>query len=223
MQLLKNAVGRKLIMSVTGFFLVAFVVVHLMGNLTIYAGPNGINAYARSLHRLTPLLWVFRLFMFSMFVLHTFYGIQLTLENRAASRKGYAIKNSRQTNFAARNMIWTGLLIGVFIIYHLLHFTFQVTNPGISAGTHPDALGRPDVFTMVVLSFRHIMISAGYICAMFILGLHFFHAVQSSFQTVGLNSERTFPVIVKGSVVTAVIIFVGYTLFPVTILTGVLK
>src|SRR5208283_4092296 len=133
MNLLKSSVGRKLIMSVTGFSMVAFVAVHLLGNTSLYHGPDGINAYAKAIHRIAALVWAFRLTMLTLFSLHVFYGIQLALENRAAKPQGYAVNGNLQTTFAGRNMIWTGLLIAAFVVYHLLHFTFQVTNPDISA------------------------------------------------------------------------------------------
>ena len=210
-------------MSVTGFSMIAFVVAHLLGNTSIYHGPDGINAYAKAIHRSSSLIWAYRLPMLTMFSLHVFYGIQLALENRAAKPEGYAVNGNIQTTFAARNMIWTGLLIGAFLVYHLLHFTVQVTNPGISARSHLDAMGRPDVFTMVVLSFRNFFISFVYICAMCALGLHLSHSIQSLFQTIGLNSEKTFPAIRKGGTLAAIIIFLGFAAFPLVIFAELLK
>ena len=203
--------------------MIAFVVVHLLGNSSMFHGPDGINAYAKALHRFGPLVWAFRLTLLAMFSLHIFYGIQLALENRTAKPQGYALKGNLQTTFAARNMIWTGLLMGAFLVYHLLHFTFQVTNPDIASGSHLDAMGRPDVFTMVVLSFRNFLISFVYICAMCALGLHLSHSIQSAFQTLGLNGEKTFPAIRKGGMLAAIIIFLGFVSFPVVILAGLLK
>ena len=223
MYLLKNIVGKKLIMSVTGFAMIGFVMVHLLGNTSMYHGPDGINAYAKALHRFGSLVWTFRLSLLAMFSLHVFFGIQLALENRTAKPAGYAVNGNLQTTFAGRNMIWTGILIGVFVIYHLLHFTLQVTNPEISSRTHLDALGRPDVFRMVALSFQNLYISLMYICAMCALGLHLSHSIQSLFQTIGLNGEKSFPVIRKGGTLVAIIISVGFAAFPVVILAGLLR
>lgn len=209
-------------MAVSGTVLLVFVVVHLLGNTTIYSGPDGINAYARALRSLGPLLWAFRLILVAMFILHVFYGIQLTLENRAAKPEAYAVRKHIESTFSSITMIWTGLLIGAFIVYHLLHFTFQVTNPGISASRHPDALGRPDVFTMVLLSFRKFFVSLIYVGALGALGLHLLHSIEGSFQTVGLNSDRTFPVIRKGGRLAALLIYFGYISIPIVILAGIL-
>src|SRR5271157_192135 len=220
---LKNSVGRKLIMSVTGFSMLIFIVVHLMGNASIYDGPNGINVYAAALHHNSTFLLAVRLALLAVFSLHVFFGIQLTLENNAAKPQGYAVNKSLSATFASRNMIWTGLLIAAFIIYHLLHFTFEVTNPEISASRHLDAMGRHDVYTMIVLSFRNLFISMAYVFSVGILGLHLSHGIQSSFQTVGLNSRRAFPFILKGGTLLWIVIFLGFASYPIVFLTGILK
>ncbi|HTR44528.1 MAG TPA: succinate dehydrogenase cytochrome b subunit [Thermodesulfovibrionales bacterium] len=219
----ESTVGRKLLMAVTGIVMIGFVIVHLLGNLSVYAGPDAINTYSAALHRLGPVVWAFRLVLLAVLVVHVFFGVQLTLENRAAKPEPYAVKKSLQTTFAARNMIWTGLLIAAFIAYHLLHFTFQVTNPGTSALRHPDGLGRPDVFMMVVSGFRNAFISSAYVFAMGMLGLHLSHSIQSLFQTLGLNSARTFPVLEKGGNVAALLLALGFVSIPIVIVMGLLK
>ena len=223
MRFLQSMVGRKIVMAISGLMMVLFVVAHLLGNTSILAGPNGINAYAMKLHELFPLVWTYRLVMVVLFSLHVFYGIQLTLENDRARPQGYAVKKSLSATFAGKNMIWTGSIIGLFLIYHLLHFTLQVTNPGISAGRNLDAAGRPDVFHMVVLSFQRSLVSFIYIGAMIALGLHLIHGIQSFFQTLGLNNDRTLPVIIKSGTFAAVIILLGYIAIPLVIMIGILK
>jgi succinate dehydrogenase / fumarate reductase cytochrome b subunit len=147
----------------------------------------------------------------------------LTLENDKAKPRGYAVKKNLSATFAGKNMIWTGSIIGVFLVYHLLHFTVQVTNPEISAGRNLDAAGRPDVFHMLVLSFQRAFIASIYVGAMIALALHLVHGIQSFFQTLGLNNDRTFPVIIKSGTFAAVIIFLGYIAIPIIILVGILK
>jgi len=221
MPFLKSTVGRKMLMAITGLMMLLFVVIHVIGNSTIYFG--WLNAYAEHLHALPPLVWVFRLFMLTMFSLHLVFGIQLALENRAAKPDAYALKKSLRASFASKNMIWTGLIIAAFLVYHLLHFTAQVTNPAISSGNNLDSLGRPDVFKMVVLSFRNIFISSLYVGAMVALAFHLIHGMQSFFQTLGLNNDSTFPVIVRGGTLAAVIISLGYIAIPLLIFTGTVK
>ncbi|MBA4372733.1 MAG: succinate dehydrogenase/fumarate reductase cytochrome b subunit [Thermodesulfovibrio sp.] len=223
MNMLESSVGRKLVMSVTGLSMIAFVLVHLLGNTTLFYGPDGINAYAEALHRFGALVWAFRLLLLTVLLLHVFYGIQLTLENRAAKPRAYAIKSSRATTLAGRSMVWSGLLIGGFIFFHLLHFTLQLINPELAAGRHFDSLGRPDVFMMVVLSFRKMPVSLLYLGALAALGLHLMHSLQGAVQTLGLNNERTLPKVMKAGVLAAILIFLGYAAFPITVFTGLLR
>ena len=207
-------------MAATGQLLVLFIVLHVLGNSTIYFG--WLNAYAAHLHALPPLLWSFRLIMIVLFSLHLLYAVALTFENSAARPQPYLVKKNLESTFAGRNMIWTGAVIGVFLIYHLLHFTFQVTNPAIAAVRHPDSLGRPDVFLMVARSFQNIGISTVYLIAVVALWLHLSHGIQSSFQTWGLNSDRSFPVVKGGGSAAAVVLLLAYAAIPMAIITGLL-
>jgi len=219
MQLLSSTVGRKVLMAITGQLMVLFVIVHLLGNSSIFI-PGGINAYAEHLHALPPLVWIFRLFMLAFILVHGFYGIQLTLENRAANPADYAVKKHLKANLASETMIWSGLLIAGFVIYHLLHFTVRVT-PDIVSQTTPD--GHFDVFTMVTSSFSHGIIAVIYVAAMVVLFLHLSHGIQSFFQTMGWNNERALPAIGKAGKTVAVVLLLGYASIPVFILTGILS
>lgn len=221
MLLPKSTVGRKILMAISGQILVIFVVFHIAGNSTIFF--HRLNAYVEGLYGLPVFVWGGRVVLVLAFLLHLWYGTALKLENRAAKPAPYAVTQYVRATFAGRNQIWTGAVIAVFLIYHLLQFTFQVTNPSIAADTHPDALGRPDIFMMVVLSFRHIGIAAAYIVALAALGLHLLHGVQSSFQTWGLNSDGTLPVVEKTGMTASVILFLWYAAIPAVILTGLLK
>ncbi|GAM10937.1 succinate dehydrogenase/Fumarate reductase transmembrane subunit [Geobacter sp. OR-1] len=220
MQILTTSIGRKILMAITGQLMVLFVVVHLLGNSSIFVGADGINAYAKHLHDLGPLVWIFRLVMLSFIAIHGIYGIQLTLENNAATPQAYAVKNLSKATLSSNNMIWTGLLILLFIVYHLLQFTVRVT-PDIVQGV--DALGRYDVFNMVVTSFKNGGIAALYVAAMIVLFLHLNHGIQSFFQTMGWNNDKTLPVISKLGKVVAVVFLIGYSSIPVFILTGILS
>jgi len=208
-------------MAISGQVMILFLVMHVIGNSTIYF--DGLNSYAEKLHSLPFIVWIFRSGMLLAFALHVFYGVQLTLENRAANPEQYAVRKNLRATFASKNMIWSGLLIGVFLLYHLLHFTVQVTNPEISAQMMTDSMGRPDVAGMVILSFQQSLIAFTYIAAMVALLFHLIHGIQSSFQTLGLNNESISPVISRSGSAAAVILFTGYILIPVIILLGMLK
>ena len=217
----QNTAGKKIVMALTGAGMLGFIAFHLIGNSTIYLGR--LNAYTARLDSLALILWVVRLVLAALLVAHVLFGIRLHLENRAAMSSGYAGRKYLGSTLAGRNMIWTGALVGAFIIYHLLHFTFQVTNPAISSKMNADVLGRPDVAKMVVLSFERPAIAAVYIAALAALALHVSHGVQSLFQSLGLNNDRWLPAFIKTGVIAAIIAFFGYSAIPVTILARILK
>lgn len=219
MQILKSVVGRKVFMAITGQCMVLFAVVHMMGNSSIFVGPDGINAYAKHLHDLGPLVWLFRAGLLALVSVHIFYGIQLTLENSAANPKGYAVKKQIKATFSSSTMIWTGLVMLAFIVFHLLHFTARVT-PGVVQGV--DALGRFDVFTMVVSAFRNGGISLVYLVAMAALFLHLSHGIQSFFQTMGWNTDKTQCSITVIGKAVAFILLAGYAVIPLSIMASAL-
>lgn len=222
MQLFSSTVGRKILMAITGVLMVLFVVIHLVGNSSIFI-PGGINAYAEHLHALPPLVWAFRIVMLAFILVHIIYGIKLTIENSAANPKGYAVKKQLKASFSSENMIWTGVLIAVFVLGHILHFTARVT-PDISSRVSTLTTEHGfDVFGMVVGSFQNPVTSLLYIGAMIALFLHLRHGIQSFFQTMGWTNDSTLPVIAKVGTIAAVIFLIGYSLIPVSILTGILN
>ena len=224
MNLLKSTVGRKILMAVTGLMLVSFISVHLIGNLSVFAGPDGINAYAKHLHDLGPLVWLFRLAMLAIFAVHITFGVQLYLENRAATPDSYAVQKTLVTTFSAKTMVFTGLIILAFLLYHLLHFTVQITNPDISAHNIAlDAAMRPDVFTMVTASFQNAFISLVYIIAMVALTLHIYHGLSSWVQTFGLsNGDSQDKVILVGRLL-AIGYGLAYIAIPLLLLARIVK
>ena len=219
MRLFSDSIGRKAVMAITGLLMVLFVVGHLLGNLSIFAGADGINAYAEKLHALPPLVWGTRIVMGVSVLLHLILSIQITLENSAAKPDKYAVSRSLRATFASKNMIWTGVILGAFVVYHLLHFTFRVT-PGLVLGQ--DLLGRFDVYTMVVTSLQKVGIFAIYLIAMVSLFLHLSHGIQSTFQTLGLSNAKLLPGYGVAGKVLSGIFLVGYGSIPVLILVGFL-
>jgi succinate dehydrogenase cytochrome b subunit len=219
MQLFSSTVGRKILMAITGQLMVLFVVVHLLGNSSIFI-PGGINAYAEHLHAFPPIVWIFRLVMLVFVGTHACYGIMISLENSAANPGAYAVNRHLKATFSSKNMIWTGVLIIVFIVYHLSQFTARLT-PDVVAKTLPN--GGFDVYTMVVSSFQHGIIALIYVVAMVVLFLHLNHGMQSFFQTMGWSNDCSLPVISRVCKVIAVIFLVGYSCIPIAILAHILN
>jgi len=220
MHILKSTVGRKILMSVSGQLLILFVLVHLMGNSTIFFGPNILNSYAEHLHTLPPFVWAMRLLMLAAVLVHITYGVQVTLENKAAKPTGYAVRNQLKANFASRNMIWTGLLLALFIVYHLFQFTWHLT-PEVASFI--PTVGATDVYAMVVHTLRSGLIAAAYIFAMVMLYLHLRHGIPSFLQTMGWNSATTLPRFSALGKAVSALLLLGYIAIPVTILLGVIN
>jgi succinate dehydrogenase / fumarate reductase, cytochrome b subunit len=220
MQFLSSNVGRKVLMAISGLFMLFFVTVHLMGNSTIFIGPSTLNSYAEHLHGLGPLVWIFRIFMLLMLVVHLYFGITLTLENNAANPSKYAKSRKLRATFASQSMIWTGLLILAFLVYHLLQFTMRVT-PDILPAAVADRPG--DVYGMVLGSFHIYTIALVYVAAMVTLFFHLSHGIQSLFQTVGCSNDNTLPKVTMVGKLISVLFLVGYSAIPVFVLAGILK
>jgi len=220
---LETSIGRKLAMAASGQALLGFLVVHALGNASLLGGADRLNAYAEHLHAVPALVWGARAGLFALFALHIWQGALLALENRAAKPAGYAVTRHRGSTFSSRTMIWTGLVLAAFLGYHLLHFTGQVLEPELAAGSHPDGLGRPDVARMVVGGLARPASAAIYLLAMLALGVHLFHGVQSSFQTLGLHGERSFPWVVRLGRGTAAALAIAFVLVPAGILVGLLR
>jgi succinate dehydrogenase cytochrome b subunit len=228
MQFISSSIGRKIMMAVTGQAMVLFAVVHLLGNSSIFGWlTGGINAYAEHLHSLPlPIIIGFRLALLAMVCIHIWFGIQLTIENRGGRPQAYAVKSTQKTTFASENMIWTGVLLLAFIIYHLLHFTFQVLYPETAALKNLVPLHNemvPNVLGMVVTGFKNFFVSFIYAGAMVVLFLHLSHGIQSFFQTMGWSNDKSQPIIVRFGSLVALVLFLGYVTIPLTIFAGILK
>ena len=181
-------------MAVTGVVLLGYVVGHLLGNLQIYsADPEQINRYAAFLHNPANAvaLWGIRAFLLACVVLHIVAAVQLWLQNRAARPVRYVKKDDVPASYAARTMIWSGPIIGAFLVFHILHLTSGAVVPLKDAGGNPDT---PDVHYNVISGFHdHPAIAAFYIFAMALLCLHLYHGVWSMFQSMGASHPRYTP------------------------------
>lgn len=225
---LRSTILSKVVMAITGAFLVLYVIVHTAGNLLIYFGKDAINSYSEFLHSLGPILWLIRIVLIIAAILHIITSIKLKFENLNAKPTRYAVTNYLKAKFTSRTMIWTGLMILAFVVYHILHFTLRVTNP---EHIYPDfyqphnavssmVLERLDVYKMVVLGFKNPAISFVYVVAVIAVAFHLDHAIQSMFQTLGYNEKHYFRTIQKCSTALAIIIAICLISIPITILLG---
>jgi succinate dehydrogenase / fumarate reductase cytochrome b subunit len=216
-----SSIGRKWVVALTGLALFGFVVGHLVGNLQIFIGPESINRYGAFLQGLGELLWLVRIGLLAMLVLHIVFTIKLRLESRAARTEGYHVTKRLATSFSARMMMWSGLMVLCFIIFHLLHFTTMSIYP--SYKDFHDSMGRHDVYQMMIKGFENPWASAFYLVGVGLLAMHLNHGIQSLFQTLGWNSGKVRPLWEKGGQAFSWLIFLGYASIPVAVLAGFLK
>jgi succinate dehydrogenase / fumarate reductase cytochrome b subunit len=198
-----SSVGAKITVALTGLGLAAFAIVHMIGNLKVFSGPESINKYAYFLkHDLGALIWIARAGLLGIFLLHIVLAIRLTLRSRAARPVAYAYPGSVLATVSSRTMIWSGAVVGLFILFHLAHFTFAWVHgvEVVDRGTGrlewksylelKDPLGHHDVYRMVVAGFTTPWLAVLYIVAQVVLFVHLLHGVQSAFQTLGLKNSR---------------------------------
>jgi succinate dehydrogenase / fumarate reductase, cytochrome b subunit len=218
----RSSVGKKMIVAVSGIILILFVIGHLLGNLQIFLGPDWINGYSQHLRDLGPLLWLIRLFLLVMVLLHIYFTIQLAIENKRARSEPYVDKAYVKATFASRHMVMSGFIVLAFIIYHLAHFTFRKTDPRFAL-FRPDPLGHYDVYSMMVYGFQNYFVSGFYVLGLFLLALHLSHGSSSFFQSLGLNDKKLTPRLALGARVFAWLLFIGYTSIPVAVLLGLIR
>lgn len=214
-----SSIGKKTVVAVTGIGLVLFAIGHLAGNLTIYFGPDVINAYALKLKELGPLLWVIRAGLLATVALHIYFTMLLWAENQRARPQKYAVADPLSTTVFARTMRLTGLFILAFVVFHLAHFTLHWVDPAY--GTYTTLLhGKDvhDVYRMVITGFANPWVSGFYVLALFLLAMHLSHGVSSLFQTLGLTNKKLRPLYEWTARVLAWALFIGYASIPLSIL-----
>lgn len=213
-------------MAITGCLLFGFVVGHLLGNLQIFLGADVLNRYGHFLQTTPELIWPARAGLLAMAVLHIAAAVTLTAQNRGARPVGYAQFEVVAASYASRTMMMSGLIVFVFVIYHLLHFTIQV--PGINFTGHDfkileDAKQRHDIYAMMVLGYKQPLVSLFYVVGIGLLCLHLSHGVSSMFQSMGWKNKVFGAFLDKFAIAAAVAIFLGYISIPAAVLFGVVK
>jgi len=213
---LGSTVGRKIVMAVTGVILAGFVFAHLVGNMQLYLGPEALDHYAVFLRTFLhgAGIWIFRAVLATAVGLHVWAATTLTLDGWSARPEGYRLWKAKESTYASRTMRWGGVMLALFITYHLLHLTVGTAHGGFVPG---------EVYHNVVTGFKVWYVSAVYIAAMLMLGLHLDHGVWSLFQTLGLQHpryKRLLRVVARGY---AIVIVAGNLSFPIAVLTGVVK
>ena len=216
----QSTIGKKTVMAITGLMWIGFVVFHMYGNLKVFEGPEYFNAYAEGLREVgTPifghlhLLTVARLGLVAAFVLHVWSAWSLTQQARRARPQKYAMSRKVQANYATLTIRWGGLVIFLFVLYHLAHFTWGV--PGI----HNDFI-HGDPYHNLVSGFQSAPIVFIYLITLVALGFHLYHGTWSMMQTLGIVSRSAESQVRAVSLLLAVLIPLGFASVPVSVLLG---
>jgi succinate dehydrogenase / fumarate reductase cytochrome b subunit len=250
---LKSTILSKVVMAVTGIILVLFILVHTLGNMQIYLGQEAFNKYSHFLHSTGELIWAFRIGLLLALVFHIITSIRLKFLNLGAKPTKYAVKGYVKSTFSSRTMIWTGVLVFLFVSYHLAHLTMGMTDkanfnnpeyysvgtdiyPTLTTGIEREEgrefmkknngieilSVRNDVYKAVVKGFQQPVVAVIYMLFVITLGFHLNHAMQSAFQSLGLNNKKYFNKLVNGSRILSVLIAILLISIPINVLVGVI-
>ncbi len=216
-----SSIGKKVIMAVTGLMLIGFIVMHLLGNLQIFLGSDAFNDYAAFLKSIPGPLWAARIILLATVVLHFGTAFTLRAQNKAARGGSYKDMKTVQADFASLYMLETGIVILLFVLIHLAHFTLGKLQPEFS--NYINYKGDHDVYKMVIAGFSNGPFAYIYIVAMLAVGTHLKHAFWSMFQTIGVHSPSLTPVLKKIATGLAVLVTLGYLSIPLSVITGILN
>jgi succinate dehydrogenase / fumarate reductase cytochrome b subunit len=218
-----SSVFKKQIVAVTGLGMVGFILMHLSGNLLVFAGPEAFNGYSEKLHALGELLWVARGGLLLMLVLHVYFTIQLVRENRQARGSRYDVDASKRgdaTKLVRTYMILTGVIVFGGLMFHLTHFAIPSKGAENVKTFLPSETGEMPMglYGLVVNAYSNPLMVLFYIVFVAAVGAHLTHGIQSLFQSIGFHHDRYTPHIQKASIALGVLVALGFSSIPVFIL-----
>ena len=204
--LLGSSVGKKMLMAVTGLGMICFLAVHLLGNMMAFAGAGAFNNYAKKLHSLEPYFTVFNIGLLTIGVVHIIVGFILFFENLKARPTKYEVfENPGGRTIGSNTMLYTGALILVFVVIHLVKFTF------VDKSVTP-------IYQLMEATFANPLWTLMYVAAMVIVAVHISHGFWSLFQTFGINHPRHMPLIMKLGLVVTLVFGIGFGILPIYLL-----
>jgi succinate dehydrogenase / fumarate reductase cytochrome b subunit len=215
----RSSIGAKHIMAVTGLLLFLFAIQHMFGHLQMFGGPEMYNSYAHFLQNLWEVKWPARAGLIVLVVVHVVVAIGLVAKNRSARPVGYAKYKPVVSSPVGRAMAYTGLVVFVFLTFHILHFTLGQVQPGHFHTMDPK--DRWDAYSMFVYGFQSPAIYVIYLVGIALFSMHLGHGASSWLQSLGWRHPK-YPTDRLGPAL-AVFLFVGYMLPPTAVLVGLLK
>ncbi|MBD3616448.1 MAG: succinate dehydrogenase cytochrome b subunit [Gracilimonas sp.] len=217
---LNSQVGRKIMTGITGIGLMLFLIGHLAGNLTIFAESDAFNIYTYTLESLGPLLYVIEAGLVFFFLYHAILGISIWRQRKKARPEGYDTYQTKggpsHQTLASKSMIYTGIIILVFLVLHILHFKFGATDMTMVDGTE-----MRDLRALVIAEFTNPLVTFGYIAVLSLVILHLAHGAWSAFTSLGMKHGETSKKVQIGAYVFAIVLMLGFIFIPLYIfLTG---
>ncbi|MEM7064146.1 MAG: succinate dehydrogenase cytochrome b subunit [Cyanobacteria bacterium P01_B01_bin.77] len=216
-KLYQSSVGKKLITGISGLALVAFVMIHMTGNLLLLGSADSYNQFGHFIEYLGPLLWLIELILMAFLGLHMLMGVQIFLGRLRARPHGYSTYTSAGTpsyqTLSSRTMIITGVTLGSFLVWHLLTFKFGIryTVPGSEVR---------DLARLVIEKFRQPLYAFGYVGIIVLLASHLRHGIWSALQSLGALNATVRPIAYGTSLVLAIGIALGFVVLPLGIYLG---
>ena len=204
-----SSIGKKLVMALTGLLLIGFLLSHLAGNFLLFAGAEVYNTYSHKLVS-NPLIYGAEAFLVTVFLYHVYLALKVSLGNRRARAVQYNRKASLgEKTLASSTMMWSGVIIFVFVILHLISFKFGTdVSP-------PSSEGVRDLHSLVIARFQNEFYSLFYLFCFVVLAFHLGHAIQSSMRTLGVSHPKYLKYIGFVSYILSLIIALGYSIFPI--------
>ncbi len=232
-RLYSSTVGMKWVMAITGLIFVGFVLNHMVGNLKAFLGPEAFNAYAIGLreigHPLIPtgaVLWIARIVLLGAFVAHVHAAVTLSRRSRAARSGRYKRRAALNFSYASQTMRWGGIILLLFIVYHLLHMTIGIQGvPGVDPSFTHIHLGESgeleaQAFRNLVTGLSNPLVTFAYLIAMSALCFHLYHGLWSAMQSLGANHPKYNGLRRPLALGLALAVFVGFSAVPIAILVG---
>jgi len=211
-----SQVGRKILTGITGLLLVFFLIFHLAGNLAIFGEADAMNRYSMMLHDLGPLLWIARIGLVLMFVIHAWIGISIWLRRRKSRPEGYNVYSSKgepsKQSMSSRSMAFTGIVLLVFLVLHINTFALGDTDTVLIEGRQAS-----DLKTLVIETFQNPIYAFGYAFVMILLGTHLGHGIWSAFTSLTMKSKKLSSMIYSAGVVLGIALAIGFIFIPLYI------
>lgn len=215
-QFFSSGVGKKVIMSLTGLFLILFLVIHLIGNLQLLKDDGGesFNLYAAFMVS-NPLIKTVSYGLYFFILLHAIQGILIAGYNKSTKGSKYAVQNSPKTTWASKNMALLGVLILAFLLLHMGDFWYKMKFTEQLPMIEYDGQSVKDLYGRVALAFQELWIVMAYLAGLLALGFHLWHGFQSAFQTLGLQHRKYTPAIKTLGKLYAIIVPLGFAIIPI--------